>query len=190
MISNKNILSYMLLLKLLSLLILNVSLVNGNQHKLNALIRESYNQVSAHIVSYFNDKCNLALQNCLFQTQWDKVFGKEKLKLSTTDDAKSKRSSSDLINNHSHTSFYYCQAFLVAKFCIDDYLKKSTDNVQCVNGTNGNLPNEFKRSIYRKECKTYYAYFFDSSSPAKRRTSKSSILIFLTFLINYSYRST
>ena len=185
MILNKNILKFILLIRLLSLLLL----VNANQHKLNALISESYNQVSAHVVSYFNDKCNLALQNCLFQTQWDKVFGKEKLKLSL-DDAKTKRSASDSIKNNSHNSFYYCQAFLVAKFCIDDYLRKSTDNAQCVNGTNGNSPNEFKRSIYRRECKSYYAYFFDSSNPANRTTFESSILIFLSFLINYSYWST
>ena len=179
---------YMSLMSL-ALLLFNAKLAIANPNKLNALISESYNQVSAHVVSYFNDKCNLALQNCLFQTQWDKVFGKEKLKLSVQDE-RSKRSSTNLINNNSHASFYYCQAFLVAKFCIDDYLKKSMDNVQCVYGTDGNSPNEFRRSIYRKECQTYYAYFFDSSNSAKMMAFKLLILFFLTFSINYSYWST
>ena len=173
----------------------------NTQHKLNSLIRESYNEVSAHILSHFNYKCNLALQNCLFLTQWEKVFGKDKIAVKPKNEIVSsvkrkKRHLTTNINrfrparstidasylNFSNASFYYCHAFLVGRFCIDDYLKKSADDIQCTNGTHGNSPIDFKRSIYRTECKDYYAYFFESSSLGIRHLFNSRLLFFLKML--------
>ncbi|RNA43870.1 hypothetical protein BpHYR1_026128 [Brachionus plicatilis] len=93
------------------------------------MVKESFSEVSAFVVSHFNERCNLAVHNCLFRTEWDKVFGKDRL------DSKYhylKRSN----GQNGNETYYYCQAFVIGRFCIDDYLAKSTDNFECLNGTN------------------------------------------------------
>jgi hypothetical protein len=210
----------------------------NKQQQVDLLIRESYNEVSAHVISYFNDRCNLAVQNCLFQTQWERVFGKDKLNTNQENIRRKKRfTGHDILvqydekksletNSYSlqlnsmpaseishkknkkfslvrrsislsnfyylNDSFYYCQAFLVARFCIDDYLKKSIDHIECLNNSDGNSPNDFKRSIYRNECKNFYTHFFGSlvnSSDAFARKDTNVLLyllqIFLFALINF-----
>ena len=137
------------------------------------LIRDSYNEVTTHTITYFNYRCKLTMQNCLFQTQWDRVFGKDKLPLVRTKREATKKKHNNVRrssensndNNNNNYSFFYCQPFLVAKYCIDEYLvRSSVDNGACVNGSEGNLPNEFKRAIDKSECQSYIAYFFDSLS--------------------------
>ena len=161
-----------------SLIIIQPSYSDGassqNQKKIEQLVQESYYEISAYVVTYFNEKCKLALQNCLFQTQWEKVFGKERL-----DNGKTKRDTNTSIVHHrarrirrgelkmaqilNNDSYLFCQPYLVGRFCIDDYLNKlSNDYFQCFNGTNGNSPVLFKKSIYQDKCKSYYAYFFES----------------------------
>lgn len=193
---NTNILCFIkLILTLNSVSILAEFSHNSNQRYLNNLIRESYNEVSAHVISYFNERCNLALQNCLFQTQWDRVFGKDKIgRVHTLKNKRHNRNNSSSLvirnimsrstnNINSNTSYYYCQAFLIAKFCIDDYLKKSNDNIQCVNGTDGNSPNEFKRSIYKNQCKLYYSYFFDSFNSSSSLISRYEFFKYYFFIL-------
>ena len=38
---------------------------------------DSYNKVASLVVSHFSERCKLALQNCIFQTQWDRLFNKD-----------------------------------------------------------------------------------------------------------------
>lgn len=138
----------------------------GNNRQVDFIIRESYSEVAAFIVSHFNEKCKLALHNCLFRTEWEKVFGKERLiaHVSKHRVKKAKRKKRNALWDYTgNNTFYYCQAFLIGKFCIDDYLIKSMDNFQCINGTDGNSPSLFKKSIYREQCKYFYNYFFDNN---------------------------
>jgi hypothetical protein len=157
-----------------------------SQERIERTIRESYYEISAYVVSYFNEKCKLALQNCLFQTQWEKVFGKERItdaanyngikkrvavthsnhsvhksRQHQTRRARSAHEDHDFFSN---SSYLFCQPYLVGKFCIDDYMRKLGNYDQCVNGTNGNSPHLFKKSIYKDNCKFYYAYFFESAA--------------------------
>lgn len=127
----------------------------SDRFRLEKMVKESFSEVSAFVVSHFNERCNLAVHNCLFRTEWDKVFGKDRL------DSKYhylKRSN----GQNGNETYYYCQAFVIGRFCIDDYLAKSTDNFECLNGTNGNTPEKFKKSIYRQKCKNLYDHFFHS----------------------------
>ena len=146
----------------------------------NFLIKKSYDEVTALIDKHFNSKCNLLLQNCIFQNQWERLFGHDKVFLKEQEDVLTSSSNNNnnrrrSSNKNSKTSFYYCQAFIVARFCIDDYLKKSyNDNFECINGTNGNLPNQFKHTIHRNECKKYYAHFFMNNSFSNRGLYSSS----------------
>ena len=103
--------------------------VRSHQHftqlQLDLLTRESYNEVSAFIFSSFNERCNLAMQNCLFQTQWEHIFSKERLyqkeivfwkkkrdidRSYSLDGSFKKRSTS--LNSNFNASFHYCKAFL------------------------------------------------------------------------------
>jgi hypothetical protein len=193
------------------------SVVRGqSHHHVNKIIRDSYNEVSAYITSHFNERCNLALHNCLFQTQWDRLFGKEKLnsKPEPLTQKRRRQGRDKLTNKHAkgyfthsfnnsyphfnknskltvrsvninNDSYYYCQAFVVAKFCLDDYLKKSIDNVKCVNGSDGNMPKEFKRSIYRHQCRNYYEFFFDSYNHSNSNKLPPNSIYFLSFLFNF-----
>ncbi len=132
----------------------------------NYLIKKSYDEITALVDKHFNPKCNLLLQNCIFQNQWERLFGHDKVFF----DEKNKKRSIK-----TKTSFYYCQAFIVARFCIDDYLTKTyNDNYECLNGTNGNLPAQFKHTIHRNECKKYYSHFFISNSFSNRNLYSSS----------------
>ena len=156
-----------------------------NQQRMDLLIKESYTEVSAHASSYFNEKCNLAIQNCLFQTQWERVFGRDKIK-----EKNKKRSLRSISTKNTNITYYYCQAFLVAKFCIDEYLKKSIDNVNCLNGTDGNSPKEFKRFIYKNDCKPYYSYFFEHLNKATKTKffkNYSCYLYIFTCFVNACY---
>jgi hypothetical protein len=179
------------------------------QDRIERTIRESYYEISAYIVSYFNEKCKLALQNCLFQTQWEKVFGKERITdLSNKYNSVKKRvvSSAPIphSNNHnrsashhqkharstnedffSNSSYLFCQPYLVGKFCIDDYLRKTGEYGQCVNGTQGNSPHLFKKSIYKDNCKFYYTYFFDSLASSPLRHTDLSIVKFAFIYLVY-----
>ncbi len=146
---------------------------NIHKQKRNELVsRESFNEVSAYAMTFFTHRCNLALQNCLFQTQWEQIFKNKNIKTLSSHKNNENRLTRHSISskqiqktfNSNFSSYHYCKAFLVAKFCVDDYLKKSEYHAECVNGsTAGNVANEFKRSIYRKECKLFYSYFFDAS---------------------------
>ena len=167
----------------------NISMLK-QQRALETLTKQSYNEVSAHAMSHFTYRCNLAVQNCLFQTQWEHVFNKE--------GAVTKRSSTAIINNESLNSnlpsYHYCKAFMVGKFCVDDYLKASNDHAECVNGSApGNSPAAFKHSIYRNECKRYYTHFFESSlhSNANRVCCLSSmrqIICFCFIFIHFRFK--
>ena len=131
----------------------NISMLK-QQRALETLTKQSYNEVSAHAMSHFTYRCNLAIQNCLFQTQWEHVFSKV---------TKRSHALNESLNSNS-PSYHYCKAFMVGKFCVDDYLKAAHDHAECVNGSApGNSPAAFKHSIYRNECKRYYAHFFQSS---------------------------
>jgi hypothetical protein len=189
-----------------------------SHHHVNKIIRDSYNEVSAYITSHFNEKCNLALHNCLFQTQWDRLFGKEKLNSKSEQPIQKRRRrrrGREKLKNHiteeyfihsfnnsysqfnqkskislrsvnvNNDSYYYCQAFVVAKFCLDDYLKKSIDNLICVNGSDGNMPKEFKRSIYRHQCRNYYEFFFDSYNNSNSNYLPSNSIYFFYFFLNF-----
>jgi hypothetical protein len=157
-----------------------------NQQRMDLLIKESYTEVSAHASSYFNEKCNLAIQNCLFQTQWERVFGRDKIKEKTL-----KRSFRSVSSTTTNITYYYCQAFLVAKFCIDEYLKKSIDNINCLNGTDGNSPKEFRRFIYKNDCKPFYTHFFEHLNEAtnirflKKKFCYLYILIYFMFVFYF-----
>ena len=130
----------------------------------NFLIKTSYDEVTALVDKYFNSKCNLLLQNCIFQNQWERLFGHDKLFVNE-----------DNKKRNAKSNFYYCQAFIVARFCIDDYLRKSyNDNYECLNGTNGNMPSHFKHMIHRNECKKYYTHFFLNNSFSSRNFYSSS----------------
>jgi hypothetical protein len=157
------------------------------QLEIQHVIRESYGKVSAQIVANFNEKCKLALQNCLFRTEWEKVFGHERLfeyqKLKG--EKRSTTSAQELANA---SSYFYCQPFLIGKFCIDDYLKRAGDeNFLCVNGSSGNSPEQFKRDVWRDECKFYYDFFFNNSSSPKTCLSALITNIFMTFVVLYFY---
>lgn len=174
-----------------------------NEERVQRLIRDSYYEISAHVVSCFNEKCKLAVQNCLFQTQWERVFGKDKTTSTTSRTRRHHHPRSSATHGHStslsttNSSFFnatylVCQPFLVGRFCIDDYLKKSTEYGQCVNGTNGNEPERFRKSIYRDKCLPYYLYFFNhaASSTLLLRSSYQLFIIssslFITFFISRS----
>ena len=133
--------------------------------------------MTALIDKHFNSKCNLLLQNCIFQNQWERLFGHDKIFLKENEDAL-------ISTSNTKNSFYYCQAFIVARFCIDDYLKKSyNENFECINGTNGNLPHQFKHTIHRNECKKYYQHFFMNNSFSNRgfySSSASKINVFFS----------
>ena len=176
------------------------------QQHIQQIIRDSYAEVSAFIVLHFNEKCKLALHNCLFRTEWDKVFGGERissLKQHEDEEALSLVANRDPNNkrkrrhsNHQNDSYYYCQPFLIGKFCVDDYMRRAGDdyesNFRCLNGSDkGNSPDQFKNSIYRDKCKFYYGYFFDAYNSAKTATKMTVTIItrtsFFSFLFFYLF---
>lgn len=122
---------------------------------LEKMVKESFSEVSAFVVVHFNERCKLAVQNCLFRIEWNNVFGKDR---SHSNFHHFKRSSARDANE----TFFYCQAFVIGRFCVDDYLAKSSDNLECLNATNGNTPEKFKTSIYRDKCKNFYDQYFHS----------------------------
>lgn len=155
-------------------------------HHIQHVIRESYSEVSAYVTLHFNEKCKLALQNCLFRTEWEKVFGH-------VDTGQS--SNQDLV-------YFYCQPFLIGRFCVDDYMRRSGAddwesalNLRCLNGTDGNSPVVlFKNSIYREKCKPFYGYYFDALSRANsllndvttNRILISTFFVYFFFLFGHS----
>ena len=156
------------------------------QLKFNLLTRASYNEVSTSINNLFNHRCKLALHNCLFQTQWEHVFadkapGKPFRNLNQQNGNAQPDSSSGRIQastlqmtfrlNSNISSYHYCKAFLVSQFCIDDYLKQAPDHAECTVDGDGNAPSEFKRSMYRDECRQYYRHFFQSQVSSAYRAA-------------------
>lgn len=143
------------------------------EHKdyINRLTKTSYNEVSSHINKNFNHRCILALQNCLFQTQWENLFETKHL------------------NEHAYSdsnlpAYLYCKAFLVAQFCVDHHLKTLPYHTECIEDTNENSPSEFKLSIYRDECRQYYSHFMQSrTSDAICFFRYSNLAFFKQFLL-------
>ena len=132
--------------------------------QLEQISKESYNRVAALVVSFFSERCKLGLQNCVFQTQWDHLFTKNKPYNSIANHETNKVSTGSTSVNETST-YHVCKAYIVAKFCIDDYLLKSEDYAECLNETNVNKPNDFKRSIDQiKECRDEYSFYLSSSS--------------------------
>ncbi|CAF0716803.1 unnamed protein product [Brachionus calyciflorus] len=158
-----------------------------DRHKFDQIVKHSFAEVSAFVVSNFNERCKLTLHNCLFRTEWDKVFGKDRL--TSKDLAKHyKKRSSRSDNQHlSNYTYYYCQPFLIGKFCIDDYLIKSTDNIECINGTDGNSPSQFKKLIYRDKCKYFYKFFFEGHLGNKSSRLYMYSKNFFEFLFSHNH---
>lgn len=178
------------------------------QQHLQYIIRDSYAEVSAFVVLHFSEKCKLAVHNCLFRTEWEKVFGHERItnmgealekEEATRRNQLHRRRSTAHHHHHNHNqkndSYYYCQPYLIGKFCVDDYMRRPGDdwesNVKCLNDSEGNSPAQFKKSIYRDKCKFYYGYFFDAYNSATvttvavtTTTIKTS---FFSFLFLYFY---
>lgn len=153
-------------------ILLNLVLVSGSleivtdQNKHDQISRDSYNRVASFVVAYFSEHCKLGLQNCIFQTQWDHLFSKDRLFYSnptTQPTSRKKRTDTNNLLNANET-YHFCKAYVVAKFCMDDYLVKSEDYAECFNETFGNRPNDFKRSIERYECKPHFEYYLNSMS--------------------------
>jgi hypothetical protein len=135
---------------------------------------DSYNRVASLVVSHFSERCKLALQNCIFQTQWDRLFNKDsQFYSSNTNKNKVKRTTStsdvNMIEMNANLTYHSCKAYIVAKFCIDDYILKSEDYTECLNVTFGNEANEFKRSIDRLECKPYFEFYLNNSNDLNSR---------------------
>lgn len=159
---------FVLVLKLLLLLLavsVRVSSFDPIQIRLEQISKESYNRVAALVVSFFSERCKLGLQNCIFQTQWDHLFAKNKPYLYNNKKASSSSVNADLTPVNETLTYHVCKAFIIGKFCIDDYLLKSDDYAECLNETNGNRPQEFKRSLDQiKECRDDYSFYLTSSS--------------------------
>lgn len=167
-------------------------------HHIQSIIRESYSEVSAYVAVHFNDKCKLALHNCLFRTEWEKVFGgagEHASSSSTAATNNNDRSSRNEIEDEESVVYFYCQPFLIARFCVDDYMRRSGAdewesalNLRCLNGTDGNSPlSHFKNSIYRDKCKSFYGYYFDAYNHAPRTlhvpTTNRLVFLLLTIVL-------
>lgn len=171
-------------------------------HHIQSIIRESYSEVSAYVAVHFNDKCKLALHNCLFRTEWEKVFdggsgGGEHASSSSATAATNSNDRSSRNENEDQESvvYFYCQPFLIARFCVDDYMRRSGSdewesalNLRCLNGTDGNSPlSHFKNAIYRDKCKSFYGYYFDAYNHAPRTlhvpTTNRLVVLFLTIVL-------
>jgi hypothetical protein len=185
------------------------------QQHLQYIIRDSYAEVSAFVVLHFSEKCKLAVHNCLFRTEWEKVFGGherishmgealEKEEEATRRNHLHRRRRRSTAHHHHHnnqdqkndSSYYYCQPYLIGKFCVDDYMRRPGDdwesNVKCLNDSEGNSPAQFKKSIYRDKCKFYYGYFFDAYNSATVTTVAVTTTTtiktsFFSFLFLYFY---
>ena len=85
---------------------------------------------------------------------------------------------------NANLTYHSCKAFIVAKFCMDDYILKSEDYVECLNATFGNEANDFKRAIDRSECKPYFDIYLNSSHDSKSFLThiSSSSLFFILYL--------
>jgi hypothetical protein len=141
------------------------------QARLDQISKESYNRVAALVVSSFSERCKLGLQNCVFQTQWDHLFAKKKTFSSDLnyETRKANKINTEITSANETSTYHVCKAYIIAKFCIDDYLLKSEDYVECLNETNGNKPNEFKSSLDQmKECRDEYSFYLSSSSSISR----------------------
>lgn len=143
-------------------------IVTLEQAQLDQISRDSYNKVAALVMSYFSEHCKLGLQNCIFQTQWDHLFNKDKLfysglNMASTNSAKLSKKRSSSYDFHTNATYHYCKAFIVAKFCIDDYLPKLDDYVECFNASYGNKVDEFKRAVDLVVCKPHFDYYLNSS---------------------------
>ncbi len=138
--------------------------------------KQSYDQVTAYAKRFFNTKCELRVINCMYQYQWDRIFG-----CSTSGSGQKRQGHDDLKTCH-------CQAFIVARQCIDYELKKSyAENFECINGTNGNQPGEFHKAIQRPECKQDYSRFsfILSNSASQQCQHFLSILISLAIITRF-----
>lgn len=146
------------------------------------IVRKSYEEVVALIERNFNEKCNLYLHNCLFQNQWERIFGRSSSS-STFMFTKQQQQQQHQLN--------YCQAFLVAHYCINENIKKYLpDTNECLNDINGNRFNYFKQDIYRQQCNTYYKLFFNDNqliSDFIKSSSSSSSSSLIQFINNYCF---
>jgi hypothetical protein len=148
------------------------SLDNKKDKHIQFIIHQSLSQVVKQIHPHFTEKCNLFIQNCLFQTKWDKVFDANKYSIHLNNlkskNHRNKRHDDELTFESSNNSYYYyyCQPILIGKYCIDYHLTQSNDidYIQCVNKTisGQNEPQQFKKSIHRQICKQYSQFFYDS----------------------------
>lgn len=156
-------------MKILVILLLIKSMSALEQAQLDQISRDSYNKVAALVMSFFSEHCKLGLQNCIFQTQWDHLFSKDKLfysgvsilSVNTNNNSNNKKRSSNY-DFHTNTTYHYCKAFIVAKFCIDDYVPKLEDYAECFNASYGNKADEFKRAVDLSECKPHFDYYLNS----------------------------
>lgn len=88
--------------------------------------------------------------------------------------------------NSNMSSYHYCKAFLVSQLCIDENVKELPDHEECLIDGDGNEPSEFKRSIYRDECRQYYVYFFESQISDSTVGHNSNVQLILgSFLVYY-----
>lgn len=155
-----------------------------NNHYIQKIIHESYSEVSAFMTLHFNENCKRTLHNCLYRDEWDKVFGGDgdRDQWQTDDET-------DL-------AYYYCKPFLIGRFCVDDYMRRSgaddwekSSNLRCLNGSEGNSPiGLFKKSIHREKCTFFYNYYFEAYMSSGRRTStKTDYFIYSALLIQQTY---
>ena len=237
---------------------------NINQEDKDLLIKESFNQVTKNLEKYFASddtnvfKCKIKLQNCIFQTDWDKVVyssasnlafeqslkqnGEQRTSKLNRHEANHKliRGTNDKISNNrqgeddeiesrlnrAHNRrrhiqrpksqsnetvndriylYYFCQAFLVSRYCLDDTSCKystnkpnriSSDNQQPKNRENlltnptkdsnfilnknqfNKLLDEFRNSITQNECNFYQQDFSSRALLIMKNASKRNEMSF------------
>ena len=144
--------------------------IYNHKEYFNRLTKMSYNEVSSHINQNFNHRCNLALQNCLFQTQWENLFENKLL-------------GDNAYSDSNLSAYIYCKAFLVAQFCVDHHLKTLPYHTECIKDTDDNSPSQFKLAIFRDECRQYYSHFMQSrTSDATCFIKNSKLFLFQSIL--------
>lgn len=122
--------------------------------------RNSLEIVVALVDQNFNEKCSLRMKNCLFQNQWEKllVADKRKREIEATP---LKR----FIRTANENSASYCQAFILARYCIEEHSKKYKNELpECFQESNGNSAKHFKNSINYHNCDKHYKRFYSDYS--------------------------
>lgn len=177
-----------------------------NHNHIQRRIQESYAEVSAYATLHFNDRCKLALQNCLFRTEWEKVFSSRQLD-EEDDEVEEKKTKLKKTREISEAppidlTYFYCKPFMIALFCVDDYMRRpssghddweSSVNLKCL--SNSTDPNSavslFKKSIHREKCKFYYGYFFDAYNRAStsRHSNYGVLFVIHLCLLGFSSRN-